>query len=39
MVWEGHKAGKDAKYNVYPIPEKDVTANENLKGINEEIGY
>ena len=38
-VWEGHKAGKDAKYNVYPIPEKDVTANENLKGINEEIGY
>ena len=39
MVWEGHKAGKDAKYNVYPIPEKDVTANENLKGLNEEIGY
>lgn len=39
MTWEGHKAGKDAKYNVYPIPEKDVTANENLKGINEEIGY
>lgn len=39
MVWEGHKAGKDAKYNVYPIPAKDVTANENLKGINEEIGY
>lgn len=38
-TWEGHKAGKDAKYNVYPIPEKDVTANENLKGINEEIGY
>ena len=39
MTWEGHKAGKDAKYNVYPIPAKDVTANENLKGINEEIGY
>ena len=38
-LWEGHKAGKDAKYNVYPIPEKDVTANENLKGINESIGY
>lgn len=38
-TWEGHKAGKDAKYNVYPIPAKDVTANENLKGINEEIGY
>ena len=39
MTWEGHKAGKDVKYNVYPIPVKDVTANENLKGINEEIGY
>lgn len=38
-TWEGHKAGKDKKYNVYPIPAKDVTANENLKGINEEIGY
>lgn len=38
-TWEGHKAGKDAKYNVYPIPEKDVTANENLKGLNEAIGY
>ena len=38
-TWEGHKAGKDAKYNVYPIPAKDVTANENLKGLNEEIGY
>ena len=38
-TWEGHKAGKPAKYNVYPIPAKDVTANENLKGINEEIGY
>ena len=38
-TWEGHKAGKNAKYNVYPIPAKDVTANENLKGINEEIGY
>ena len=39
MLWEGHKAGKNAKYNVYPIPAKDVTANENLKGLNEEIGY
>lgn len=39
MTWEGHKAGKDAKYNVYPIPAKDVTANENLKGLNEAIGY
>ena len=39
MTWEGHKAGKNAKYNVYPIPAKDVTANENLKGLNEEIGY
>jgi len=38
-TWEGHKPGKDAKYNVYPIPAKDVTANENLKGLNEEIGY
>ena len=39
MTWEGHKPGKDAKYNVYPIPAKDVTANENLKGLNEAIGY
>ncbi len=39
MTWEGHKAGKDVKYLVYPIPAKDVTANENLKGLNEAIGY
>lgn len=39
MTWEGHKPGRNAKYNVYPIPAKDVTANENLKGLNEEIGY
>lgn len=39
MVWEGHKAGKAAKFNVFPIPEKDVTANENLHGLNEAIGY
>jgi len=38
-TWEGHKAGKDKKYLVYPIPAKDVTANENLKGLNEAIGY
>ena len=29
--WEGHKAGKDAKYIVYPIPNKDIVANSNLK--------
>ncbi len=28
--WEGHKAGKDAKYIVYPIPNKDMVANSNL---------
>lgn len=39
MTWEGHKAGKNVKYLVYPIPAKDVTANENLKGLNEAIGY
>jgi len=39
MTWEGHKAGKDKKYLVYPIPANDVTANENLKGLNEAIGY
>lgn len=38
-TWEGHRAGKDKKYLVYPIPAKDVTANENLKGLNEAIGY
>ena len=38
-TWEGHKAGKDAKYNVYPIPESDETANKNLAGLNAAIGY
>lgn len=28
--WEGHKAGKNAKYIVYPIPNKDIVANSNL---------
>ena len=28
--WEGHKAGKSAKYIVYPIPNKDMVANSNL---------
>jgi hypothetical protein len=28
--WEGHKAGKDAKYIVYPIPNSDIIANPNL---------
>ena len=28
--WEGHKVGKDAKYIVYPIPNKDIVANPNL---------
>ncbi len=28
--WEGHKAGKDAKYIVYPIPSTDIVANSNL---------
>ena len=29
--WEGHKAGKDIKYIVYPIPNSDIVANPNLK--------
>ena len=37
--WEGHTTGKDAKYNVYPIPESDETANKNLAGLNAAIGY
>lgn len=28
--WEGHTAGKDAKYIVYPIPNSDIIANPNL---------
>ncbi|MBR1481151.1 MAG: RagB/SusD family nutrient uptake outer membrane protein [Paludibacteraceae bacterium] len=39
MTWEGHTAGRDAKYNVYPIPETDETANKNLVGLNAAIGY
>lgn len=31
MTWEGHKAKKDAKYNVYAIPNSDCVANPNLK--------
>lgn len=37
--WEGHTPGKEAKYNVYPIPETDETANKNLVGLNAAIGY
>lgn len=29
-TWEGHTAGKDAKYIVYPIPNTDIIANSNL---------
>ncbi len=29
-TWEGHKAGKDAKYIVYPIPLTDIVSNSNL---------
>ena len=29
----------DKKFNIFPLPLADVTANENLKGINEENGY
>jgi len=39
MTWEGHTSKKHKKYLVYPIPAKDVTANENLQGLNEAIGY
>jgi len=39
MTWEGHTAGKEAKYNVYPIPEAEETANVNMTGVNAEIGY
>lgn len=39
MKWEGHKAGKDAKYNVYPIPEAEENANKHMAGVNAEIGY
>lgn len=45
--WEGRgnkKSGEapkamDKKYNIYPLPESDVTANPNLAGINEANGY
>lgn len=30
MTWEGHQAGQDAHYIVYPIPRFDIVANENL---------
>lgn len=39
MTWEGHTPGKEAKYNVYPIPTSDETANPNLAGLNAAIGY
>ena len=39
MTWEGHEGGKEAKYNVYPIPVNDENANENLAGLNAAIGY
>lgn len=41
MNWEGHekKQYTQAKYNVYPIPESDETANKNLAGLNAAIGY
>jgi len=39
MMWEGHTTGLDAKFNVYPIPESDETANPNLAGLNAAIGY
>lgn len=29
-TWEGHTAGKDIKYIVYPIPNSDIVANPNL---------
>lgn len=45
--WEGRGGAKsgvaaksmDAKYNIFPLPYSDVTANENLAGINEANGY
>lgn len=30
-TWEGHKAGMDKKYIVYPIPNTDIVANHNLE--------
>lgn len=45
--WEGRGGAKsgasakkmDAKYNIFPIPYSDITANKNLAGINEANGY
>lgn len=45
--WEGRGNAKSGdapknmnkKYNIFPIPESDVTANPNLAGINEANGY
>ena len=39
LQWEGHTGSFDAKYNVFPIPESDETANSNLAGVNAKIGY
>lgn len=39
MTWEGHGVGYDGRFNVYPIPESDETANANLAGVNAKIGY
>lgn len=39
LTWEGHNGTYDAKYNVFPIPESDETANPNLAGVNAKIGY
>jgi len=36
MLWEGKTGGKDARFNVYPLPAADVTANENL---TQYLGY
>lgn len=38
-MWEGHNNSYDARFNVYPIPESDETANPNLNGVNAKIGY
>lgn len=45
--WEGRGGANsgeaavsvDAKYNIFPLPYSDVTANKNLAGINEANGY
>lgn len=46
-TWEGRGGAKsgasvksmDKKYNIFPLPYSDVTANKNLAGINEANGY